>query len=126
MKSGNRFFKGLLLVYALSVGHFIYLPVANAGMIGTEALVAQENEEAAGVDAAKTRQLLTDQLIALGVETGDAQARVGALSEQELAYASDRLNELPAGGNVFIVLGVIFLVLLVLELVGVTHIFSAI
>jgi len=126
MKFRNRFFKGLLLLYALSIGHFIYLPVANAGMIGTETLIDRDAEQATVYDAAKSRQVLIDQLIVLGVEAEDAQARVDALSEQELAYASDRLNELPAGGSVLVVLGVVFLVLLVLELVGVTHIFSAI
>lgn len=64
------------------------------------------------------------QLIALGVDPAHAQARVQALSPAELERLNARLDALPAGGSILGLLGAVFVVLLVLELVGVTDVFS--
>ena len=49
-----------------------------------------------------------------------------ALSAAELAQLDGRLDQLPAGAGIVEVVGVVFVVLLILELVGVTDIFTAI
>ena len=47
------------------------------------------------------------------------------MPDQELQQLADRLQDLPAGGDsALAVIGVVFLVLLILELVGVTNIFT--
>jgi hypothetical protein len=65
------------------------------------------------------------QLQSHGVNAADAKARVAALNDAELAQLSSRIDSLPAGGDVGI-LGfvlVVFLVLLLTDILGFTHIF---
>jgi hypothetical protein len=52
---------------------------------------------------------------------------VEALSARELNLLAQHIDELPAGAGaegVLAVIGVVFIVLLILELVGVTNVFS--
>ena len=53
-----------------------------------------------------------------------AGLRIAALTDSELTQLQHHLNDLPAGSNALAVLGVVFLVLIILELVGVTNVFS--
>ena len=62
----------------------------------------------------------------LGVDPADADARIASLSDAELLRMQGELDRLPAGGDAIAVIGVVFLVLLILELVGVTNIFNRI
>jgi len=118
--------KFFLLLFALGLGNFALLPVAQAGMIGTMELVEQQSAAAGEpvADVADTKQTLVDGLVSLGVDTADAYERVDGLTDQELAYASDKLDDLPAGGDALVVLGIVFLVLIVLEIVGVLNVFG--
>jgi hypothetical protein len=54
-----------------------------------------------------------------------ASERVAALTDEELRYLDGRLAELPAGAGVVEVIGIVFVVLLILELVGVIDIFKS-
>ena len=61
----------------------------------------------------------------MGVNPSDAALRVASLNDQELATVANRLDQLPAGGDgVLAVIGIVFLVLLILELTGVIDIFK--
>ncbi|MNC85145.1 hypothetical protein D3C83_07280 [compost metagenome] len=61
---------------------------------------------------------------ALGVDSAAARARVDALSDEEVAALADRIEQLPAGGHDVVgVLLVIFIVLLITDILGVTKIF---
>jgi len=64
------------------------------------------------------------QLVKLGVAPEAVEARVAALTPDEQQVLTERLGELPAGGDALAVIGVVFLVLLILELVGVIDIFK--
>lgn len=100
---------------------------AQAGMIGTEQMVSthQRAEDLNTVSAFMTRADAVAEMEKLGVDPADAQTRVASLSDQELSQLAQNIREQPAGaGGVFVVLGVVFLVLVILEVVGVTHIFS--
>jgi hypothetical protein len=77
------------------------------------------------VHAALDREAVQAQLVSLGVDPADAKARVAALSDAELQRLDGRLAELPAGAGVIEVVGIVFVVLLILELVGVTDIFKS-
>jgi hypothetical protein len=67
-----------------------------------------------------------DQLIRLGVDPNAAAARIAALSDSELQQLEARMAELPAGADgALTVLGILLLVLLVLELLGVTDVFKS-
>ena len=53
--------------------------------------------------------------------------RAATLSDAELAQVAEQMQTLPAGGDsLFAVIGIVFLVLLILELTGVIDIFKRI
>jgi hypothetical protein len=103
----------------------LILPSAQAAMIGTQALVQQEQlaQQRHELKQFLARDGIRDQLIAWGVNPDDAQARVDSLSAQEVAQMSERMQELPAGGDVLGAVVFIFLVLLVTDILGFTNIF---
>jgi len=59
-----------------------------------------------------------------GVDAAAASERVAALNDQELVLLAENLEELPAGGSLLGTIGIVFVVLLILELVGVIDIFK--
>lgn len=101
---------------------------ANAALIGTDAYLnsVERAERVAAVEAALARDDVRAQLERMGVDADEAVARVAHLTEAELATVAKHLEELPAGGDALAVIGIVFLVLLILELVGVTNIFNRI
>lgn len=110
------------------VGLLLALPsVVSADLVSTsEALALEEGGQArATVDAYLAREDVAEQLTSLGVDPELARLRAQALSPSELQELAGRIQEAPAGGDgVIVVLGITFLVLLILELVGVINIFN--
>jgi hypothetical protein len=100
--------------------------VARAELVGTlqavEAGTRAGNLEA--VNAALARDQVRSQMLALGVDPADVAARVARLTNSELATLAQRMDQMPAGGDALAVIGIVFLVLLILEAVGVTDIFK--
>ncbi|MFN2329812.1 MAG: PA2779 family protein [Chromatocurvus sp.] len=118
--------KALRLVVWLKVLVMVVATWATSGqaaVIGTAEHL--QSSPLVTVDGAQLRDSVQEGLIALGVTSEDALARVAALSQAELQLLADRMNELPAGGVIGTV-GVVFIILLLLELVGVTDIFTVI
>lgn len=98
---------------------------AHAALIGTEAVAAAQSRQATEqkIQAALSRYEVARQLSALGVDPAEASQRVAALTDQELASLSDRVDQLPAGGDFFGTVGIIFVILLVTDLLGLTKVF---
>ncbi len=104
------------------------LQSASGAVVGTESAMQlqQRTAQIKRISAVFAEQQFRDQLVRFGVDPQYATLRVAALSDSELQALDQRISELPAGGNgVFEVLGIVLLVLLVLELVGVTDIFKS-
>lgn len=123
MRSSLRnFFLGWLSAAFLLTGMS-----AQAGMIGTESLVAAQTRDSslATVSSFMAHAEVQQQLEAWGVEPALASERVAQLSDEELQTLAQNIEAQPAGGVLW-VLGVVFVVLLVLELVGVTNVFNRI
>lgn len=118
----RNFFLGWLTAALLLTGMS-----AQAGMIGTEAIVSAQTRDSSltTVNSFMARADVQQQLQAWGVEPVMAAERVAQLSDEELQTLAQNIEAEPAGG-VLVVLGIVFLVLLVLELVGVTNIFNRI
>jgi hypothetical protein len=76
------------------------------------------------VRAAMARDDVRNTLIGMGVDPGEAEMRMDALTDAELMMLGQQMDELPAGGSVLGVLGAVLLVLIVLELLGVTNVFT--
>jgi len=102
--------------------------VACAGVISTQEYIAAIDRDAAlaRIDAVLAREEVRKQLEQHGVDPVAANERIAALTDQELAQLATDLENLPAGGNVLAVIGVVAIVLLILELVGVIDIFNKI
>ena len=58
------------------------------------------------------------------LEACAAEAGADALSEAEVATLAGQIGEAPAGGDALAVIGIVFVVLVILELVGVIDIFK--
>lgn len=113
----------ILAVALLSVGSPL---VVQAEVIGTLAGLesAQRDNDLARVNRALATAEARDQLQALGVDQGQVDARLARLTDSELSTLADKLEQAPAGGDVLAVIGVVFVVLLILEAVGVIDIFK--
>ncbi len=110
-------------IFASSLQH-----AATAGVISTQQYLAAVDRDAAlqRIDAVLAREEVRTQLEQLGVNSVAANERIAALTDQELQTLATDLENLPAGGNLLGVVGIVFLVLLILELVGVIDIFNKI
>jgi hypothetical protein len=103
----------------------LHLPAAHAGMIGTEAVVnaAQAQQDRERLHSALSRDDVQAQLLARGVDPAQVQARVDSLTDEEMQTLATNMDQLPAGGSVVGALVLIFLVLLVTDLLGLTNVF---
>jgi len=105
------------------------LPLASAqaatGLISSqEALALERSGSMSEVQAWLQRDDVAAELVAMGVSPALAQARVASLSPEEIDAMAHRLDEMPAGAGVIEVLGITFLVLIVLDLIGVINVFG--
>jgi uncharacterized protein DUF6627 len=116
MRSFKRLLSSLLIVCLAGLG----LPV-HAGMLSTEAALA--NADRAHVFSVLDRQEVRAGLEARGVGAADVKARVAAMTDDEVAQLADRIESLPAGGDVLGILLTIFIVLLITDILGFTKIF---
>jgi len=102
---------------------------AQAQLIGTNTVIAAQQQEATRerVTAFLSRNDVQQVMVQRGVDAFEAQRRVASLSDAELTKISQAMEQLPAGGDgVGAVVGavvLIFLVLLITDLLGLTHVF---
>ena len=98
---------------------------AQAGMLPTAAVVANPAKER--IMGFFERSDVRQQLATLGVNPADAKARVAALTDDEAAQLAARVDSMPAGGDgIGALVGaavLIFLVLLLTDILGFTHVF---
>lgn len=101
---------------------------SSAAMIGTQQVVQSEARDAriTRVETILARVDVARQLVAFGVDPLAVQSRLDNMTDSELLALEGRLDEQVAGGGAIGVIGAVFLVLLILELVGITDIFKKI
>jgi hypothetical protein len=99
---------------------------ARAGLIATLPAVesASRASDLATVHAALAREQVRVQMLALGVEPAQVEPRLAALTDGELRTLAGQISEAPAGGDALAVVGIVFIVLLILEAVGVIDVFK--
>ena len=126
MKSNTfrEFLVRLLSIALISMG---FMQVSSAGMIGTEYLVESDAREASlqRLDILLAKQEVSEQLQSFGVDPAQVAERLAGMTNAELLQIEGTLNTQTAGGDALGIIGAVFLVLLILELVGVTDIFKA-
>ncbi len=126
MKKANRHTpKALGFLFALLLALLPASPLM-AGLLDTGALL---HAATAGADrTALVERLGTadmhDALTRMGVDPADAETRIARLTDAEIADLNARLDQLPAGAGALEVAVVVFLILVVTDLIGLTNIFA--
>jgi len=126
MRNRNR--NSLVAVLATSLVAVSLQSAAYGGVISTQQYLTVVDREAtrARIDAVLAREEVRNQLERYGVDPAATDARIAALTDQELEQLATDLENMPAGGSVLAVVGIVFIVLLILELTGVIDIFKKI
>jgi len=110
-----------LLVVSMT-GLALPLP-AQAAVVATDAALAAAQRER--VATLLERGDVRAQLEARGVRPAEVKARVAALTDEEVAQLAGQLERLPAGGEGIIgAFVIVFLVLLITDLLGLTRVFT--
>jgi len=119
----KRFVVYVLCLAVLNLGSPL---AAQAGMVSTlQAVEASTRvQDLATVNAALAREEVRAQFAALGVGAAQVESRVAALTDSELRTLAGQMAEMPAGADALAVIGIVFLVLLILEVVGVIDVFK--
>jgi hypothetical protein len=116
----------IVAVLSMAVLNTGLMQSAQAGVVETGVLVPSVRDaHMASIQTQLARQDVRGELARLGVEPTAIEGRLAALSESELAELATSMEEAPAGGDGLLALiGVVFVVLLILELTGVIDIFK--
>ena len=124
----NRRRNSLVAALAASLLAASLQSAAHAGVISTQQYLTTLDREATlvRIDAVLAREEVRSKLEQYGVDPVAADARIAALTDHELELLATELESLPAGGDLLAVVGIAFIVLLILELVGVIDIFNKI
>lgn len=118
----------MVILSMLTMG--LPLQPAFAGSVGTDQAVSHE---LAGLDRARInafldREDVLAQLQHQGVTSGEAKARVNALTDNEAHMIAGKLDRLPAGGggigDILNFIFTVFIVLLLTDIFGLTKVFS--
>lgn len=122
----ERFRRACVALVSVSLVSLGMQTPAAAGIVGTaEAIAAaQSADPLAAVRGALARDDVRERMVSLGVDPAEVDGRLAALTDAELAVLADQLDELPAGGDALAVIGLVFIVLLILELTGTIDIFK--
>jgi hypothetical protein len=100
-----------------------------AAMIGTETVLdsARGQEARAFLKQLLAREDIQSALVAQGIDSREAKARVDSLSDAEAVKVADKFDQLPVASGFFetllIVAFLVFLILLITDISGYTDIF---
>lgn len=115
----------LITLCLLTLG--IYVPAAQAALIGTEDLVTQQQatQDRDHIRGLLQREGIRAKLEALGIDPAQAEARMDSLTDAEVKALAGKLDSLPAGGDEAVAVILIILVALVItDILGYTKFFT--
>jgi hypothetical protein len=118
-----------LPLVALMMAVTMPLGMAQAALVGTDQVVApsQAETDRARVAAFIAREDVRGEMRKMGVDPAEAERRIAVMSDMEIQRVAARINEAPAGqsavGAVVGAVVLIFIVLLVTDMLGLTDIF---
>jgi hypothetical protein len=119
---GRRVAIAILSVAIVNMG---VVSAAVGAIVGTEALVAPSRDaDLATIRAQLERQDVREQMQKMGVDAKSIDSRIAALNDRELHQLAGDMQSAPAGGEILALIGAVFVVLLILQLVGVIDIFK--
>ncbi len=113
---------GVLSVTLINMG---MVSAASAAIVDTSAIVATDRAADLGVIRAQLdRAEVRAQMERMGVDATAVEKRIAGLSDQEMHQLAVDMRNAPAGGDALALVGAVFVILLILELVGVIDIFK--
>ncbi len=117
----KRIFTALFIISFFSLG---LQGAANAGIVSSDQLlIAQQSQlDRQQLKSWIAREDVREQLIDLGVDVDSAITRVDSMTNQEVQQLSANMNEMPAGSGFVETAILALLVLIILEVTGVTDI----
>jgi hypothetical protein len=125
LPSSSLNFSGVLMIRRLIA---TLLVICIAMPLPTQAAMVATDKALGTAERAQVSQLLSRadvqaRLSQYGVNPGDMQARVAAMSDDEVAQLAGKIDALPAGGEILGAIVLIFLVLLLTDILGFTKVF---
>lgn len=122
----RKFQRMLCAVLALSFLTLSVHQTAVAAIITTEELVTAKELDLKREQIRDwmARDDVRDQLVARGVDPEQAKTRVDNMTDSEVITVAGKIDEMPAGGDALTVVLIIFLVLVITDLLGVTDVFT--
>ena len=131
MKTIRKMSKPVSLFLAiLMITIFTPYQTVLAKMISTETVIESERayEARVYVHSVLAREDLKAALMSQGIDMKEAKARIDSLSNTEIVLLADKIEQLPAGSDpISTIVGaavLIFLVLLITDILGLTDVFS--
>lgn len=121
--------KVVALTVAIALSHAAGMQAAQAAMIATDTVASASADEQVASRRAQilstlSRADVAQALVEKGVDMGAARARIDALSDAEVLQLADQIEQAPAGGtDVLGAIVLIFLVLLITDILGLTKVF---
>jgi len=100
--------------------------LVQAEIIGTLSAIeaSQRDANLAKINDVLAREEVREKMRAYGVDEAQVEARLASLTDQELSALARKMENMPAAGGALEVVGIVFIVLLILEAVGVIDIFK--
>lgn len=100
--------------------------LVQAEIIGTLSAIeaSQRDANLAKINDVLAREEVREKMRAYGVDEAQVEARLASLTDQELSALAREMENMPAAGGALEVVGIVFIVLLILEAVGVIDIFK--
>ena len=115
------------LTVAICLATLPVLQTAQAAIIQTNEAIdlVERQHQIERINEVISRDSVQKLLIGFGVDPADASARVQTLTAEELQVLEQKFAELPAGSTGALeVIGIVALVIIILELLNVTNLFS--
>lgn len=113
-----------LMAAALMIGQMSL--VAQAAPVTTQSML-QAQQQAGERDrllAQLEREAVAEQLMEMGVSPAEVKDRIAALSDEEVALLNERIDSLPAGGDVVGIIVLLFIVFVITDALGATDFFT--
>lgn len=117
--------KSAVAILSVAIFNMGVTQAALAAIVDTGTLVAPNREaDLIAVRAQLDRAEVREQMQKMGVDAENVDARIAGLNDRELHQLATDMQNAPAGGDILALIGAVFVVLLILELVGVIDIFK--
>lgn len=119
-------FKRLTASLLIASTALLGMPMAaQAGIVSSEQSFAPQTQSDARdkLNAVLAREDVRAGLAERGLSVELAQERVRAMSDEEVASLSGRIDQAPAGGDVLGLLFTVFIILLVTDILGLTKVY---